>query len=70
MRYIVIEIQTSADGTVGNLVTAYDTLNEAESKFHSIMAAAAVSKLPCHAALIVRSDGTLINSGRYEHEDE
>ena len=67
MSYIVIEIQTYADGSVGNLVTAHETLNEAEAKFHLVLAAAAVSELPLHAASLLQADGRLLNCQSYEH---
>lgn len=70
MKYIVIEIQTSADGTVGNIVTAHDTRNEAESKYHATLATAATSGRPCHAALLVESDGTLLDTYCYKKEAE
>lgn len=66
-KHIVIELQTNADGTVGNLVYAYDTENDAWAKFHAVMSAAATSALPCHAAVYMRSDGTFVQSGRFEH---
>lgn len=68
IKYLVIEIQTNADGTVGNIVTAHDTRNAAESAFHSVLAAAAVSNLPMHAAVLLASDGSLIDSRCYEHD--
>lgn len=67
MKFLVIELQTNADGTVGNLVWAYDDLNQAESKYHAVLAAAAISGLPCHACLLLASDGRLLNRGCYEH---
>lgn len=68
--YIVIELQTNESGVVGNLVYKYDSLNEAESKFHSIMAAAAVSSLPVHAAVILTNAGTMIRSEYFMHGGE
>lgn len=67
-KYIVIELQTYADGTVGNIVTAHDTRDDAESKFHTVLAAAAISQLPCHAAICVANDGFLIGNQCYRHE--
>lgn len=67
MKYIVIEMQTNADGTVGNIVTAHDTRNEAESKYHAVLSAAAVSSLPCHTAILVASDGEDWQAQHYEH---
>lgn len=65
--YIVIELQTNADGTVGNLVYQYASLDEAESKFHYILAAAAVSALPVHAAVMLTNAGTMVKSEYYRH---
>lgn len=69
-KYIVIELQNNADGTVGNLVFVYDTRNEAESKYHLILASAAVSQVPIHAAMLAKTDGILIASQRYIHAPE
>lgn len=69
-KYIVIELQNNADGTVGNLVYAYDSRNEAESKYHLILASAAMSQVPIHAAMLAMTDGTLLASHRYIHEPE
>ena len=70
MKYIAIEIQTNQDGTVGNLVYAYDELNQAESKYHAILSEAALSVLPMHAAVLLRSDGAALASKYYERRPE
>ena len=70
MKYIVIELQTNADGNVGNIVKAYDERDAAESAYHSILAAAAVSALPAHAAVMLSSDGAFIDAKCYRHETE
>lgn len=70
MVYIVIEIQTNADGTVGNIVTKYDNLPEAEAKWHSILAFAATSTLPVHSAVILDSDGMTMAQRSYRHKQE
>lgn len=67
MKYIVIELQKMDNGTVGNIVTAYDSQIEAESKYHQILAAAAISNLPTHSAIIINQCGDLIDSKCYEH---
>ena len=67
MKFVVIELQTMADGQVANLVTAHDTQNEAESHYHAVLAAAAVSSLPCHAACIVSNEGFPVAYGCYKH---
>lgn len=70
MKYIVIELQTNSDGTVGNLVYAYDDRLQAEQKYHLILASAAVSALPSHAATILTSDGRQVANQCYRHEEE
>ena len=67
--YVVIEIQTSANDTVSTLVTTYDNFNVAQQKYHTILAAAAVSDLPCHSAAILTQQGYLIES-RYFSTNE
>ena len=67
MKYILIELQTNRDGTVGNLVTAYDNLDQAESAWHSVLATAAISALPVHAAVIVNNLGEVVESRCYHH---
>jgi hypothetical protein len=67
--YIVMEIQTNANGTVGTLVTAYDNRDQAESKYHTILAAAAISTLPVHAAVILDEHGLILANGAYEHTE-
>ena len=67
MTYIVVELQTSTDGTVANLVTAYTDRNEAEQKYHLVLSSAAVSTLPAHAAVLLTSDGRTLASQCYKH---
>ena len=67
MKYIVLEIQTWDTGATSTPAWAYDDLLKAESKFHSVLAAAALSELPMHAAVLMQADGMLLNRGSYEH---
>lgn len=69
--YIVIELQTASDGSVGNFVWAYQSLAQAEAKYHTVLAAAAVSSLPVHSCVILRNDGLQMAAQSYKHgEDE
>ena len=68
MKYIVLEMQTNADGTVGTILTSYDKLNEAESKFFSILSAAALSTLPVHTAVLLTNNGTMLRVETFSHE--
>lgn len=70
MKFIVIEIQTNSDGTVGNIVQAFDTQEQAESTYHSILASAAISKLPVHAAALMTNEGYCMEYRCYKHGDE
>lgn len=63
--FIVIEIQT--DGSVATIVNQYATINEAEAKFHQILAAAAVSSVPVHAAVILSNTGSLVRFEYFSH---
>ena len=68
MKYIVVEIQTNPNGAIGNLVTAYDDRQQAESHYHLVLSAAAVSALPAHAAVLLTSYGVQLASACYYHE--
>ena len=68
MLYIVIELQTINDSQVANIVNAYTEQAVAEQKYHSILAAAAVSALPCHVAVMLDEKGRMIKSEFYTHE--
>lgn len=64
--FIVMEIQKS--NTVSTLVSAYDTRNEAENKYHTVLAYAAVSSLSKHSAVMLTEDGDYIKHECFEHE--
>jgi len=68
--FIVVELQKNADGTLGNIVTPYETLNEADSKFHQILSYAALSDVPIHSACILSERGKMIKNESYEHKTE
>lgn len=66
--YIVVELQKNEQGVVSNIVTAYDALAEAESKYYTILAAAAISTVPVHSAIIVSEEGFPVKHQCYKHE--
>ncbi len=68
--YIVLELQTSNDGTIGNIITKHDTLQEAESKYYAILSAAALSDVPVHSAVILDNTGMSYGQRAYRHEEE
>lgn len=67
MQYLVIEIQKIND-QLAYLVTTHDTREEAESKFYTVLAAAAISGLPLHAATLLNEAGNVLRSDHYTHE--
>lgn len=66
--FVVIELQQYGD-TLQNLVTAHPTLQEAESKYHTVLAAAAISSVPVHSAVLLSGNGNVIKSECYRHNE-
>ena len=72
-QFYIIEIQKHLDGEYGHLVHwAYDedpttARLKAESKYHTVLAAAAISELPMHSATLLASDGRCIMNQCYVH---
>lgn len=64
--YIVVEIQTST--TVATIVDSYEDRNQAESKYHQILTAAALSSVPKHSAVLMNDVGQTIKNETYIHE--
>ena len=69
MTYIVIELQTN-NGQTANIVTTHATREEAESKYHTVLAAAAISNVEIHAATILTPDGFQLMAQAYHHGNE
>ena len=65
--FIVIELQKNENGAVANIVTDHSTQAEAESKYHAVLAAAAVSEIPVHSAIIVSEEGFPLMHQCYKH---
>ena len=65
--YIVMEIQKNS--TASTIVNTYDTLNEAENKYHTILAYAAISNIPKHSAVLLTEEGDYIKHECFEHAE-
>ena len=65
MKYTVIEMQ---NGVVGANVWTFDDINQAEAKYHAVLAVAAVSSVATHAAVILNEAGFQVRSQCYTHE--
>lgn len=69
--FIILEIQTMANGTVAILPAVQkETRKEADSVYHSILAAAAISGLPVHSAVILTNYGNVVAFQSYSNEQE
>ena len=72
-QYYVIELQHYQNGEYGHLVhVAYDADQDkarlkGEAKYHEVLAAAAVSAVPEHAAILISSTGEPIENKCYTH---
>lgn len=72
-QFYIIEIQQYANGEFGHIVHfAYDenattARLKAESKYHEVLASAAISELPQHSATLLTSDGRAVMSQCYKH---
>ena len=67
MKFTVIELQ---NGIVGANVWTYDTINAAEAKYHSVLAAAAVSSVEVHSAVLLNDSGFCVKHESYTHPVE
>ena len=65
--YVVIELQKNGD-QMGNIVTSHETLADAQYKFHTIAAAAAISSIEKHSVALLNEDGFPIERATFEHE--
>ena len=65
--FIVLELQTNESGQTGNIVTTYADRQEAESKYHQILSAAATSTVTTHAAVMIDERGNLEKNEFYVH---
>lgn len=68
MKYIVIELQKiKEDADISTIVVTKDTKEEAESTYYSILAAAALSTIPVHGAIIFDELGNPLKNNSYKH---
>ena len=72
-QYYVVEVQQYADKSYGHIVHfAYDedpdkARLKGEAKYHEVLAAAAISDLPCHSAIMFSTEGFPIMNQCYKH---
>lgn len=61
--YTVIETQVATDGTKSVVPVVIDDWDNALSRYYTILASAAISTIPYHAACIIGDDG-IMKEGR------
>lgn len=64
--YIVIELQKTGN-QMASLVTSHETLQDAQHKFYSVAASAAISQLDKHSVILINDDGFTIEKLTFEH---
>lgn len=67
--WIVIELQTNKDGTVGNIVTAYSSIEKAKAKYYQICSVAVESELPVHSVVLLDNTGATVMTTCFFHEE-
>ena len=64
--FYVIEIQTQAE-TGAVIPFSFVDRNQAEAKYHTLLAVCATSSVPKHGAMLFNDDGFIIKSEVYNH---
>ena len=67
--YIVVELQKN-DDQLANIVTSHNTLADAQYKFHTIAASAAISVVEKHTVILIDDEGFMVNKITFEHPVE
>ena len=69
MAFLVVEIQKNGNGLAW-LVTQHADIRDAESKYHTVLAAAARTTLPRHSAALLSEDGRCLEYKSYTTSGE
>ncbi len=70
MKYLVIEIQKNADGGVAvPPIASYDNYFDALSRYHTILAAAAISSIPVHSCVLMNEVGQTLRMDSYNKSE-
>lgn len=64
-----MEIQKTGE-QAATLVTSFTEKEKADSKFYTVMAAAALSKVPVHSCIVVDEKCNIYQAASYEHPTE
>lgn len=69
-NYYVIEIQSHADGTSGNIVTGFPDKLTSEDAYMQARAAANDSTVHCHTVMWITKEGDLVEPPKCYHHAE
>lgn len=70
MKYVIIEIQKFADGTIAvSPIHTADTFLQARSTFYSLCAVAAISEVPVHSVVLLNETGQELGLESFNHAD-
>lgn len=67
--FAVIEIQKNG-ATATPITTLFTDKDQAYSKYHQVLAAAAISQIPEHSAILVSEEGSYMMHDKFIHEGE
>lgn len=65
--YIIHEMQTTGNQTALVPALTYADKNQADSAYHTALAAAAISTVPIHTVFMVDEHGNTLKCDCYEH---
>ena len=65
--FVVLELQRSGESSLATLTDTFVDQDMAEQKYHTILAAAAVSQIGLHSAVMLTEDGRVLKSESYRH---
>ena len=67
--FAVIEIQKNGD-VATPITTLFENKDQAYNKYHTVLAAAAISDVEEHSAVLISEEGNYMIHGKYIHESE
>lgn len=67
--FVILEIQTFENGTIGTLIETADSWKKAQSVYHMKLASAAISGLPVHAVALLDNKGTPMGFQSYSADE-
>lgn len=68
MNFIILEMQTNAEGATACLVDAFSDRQKAEQKYHDALSHAAVSGLPVHSVMMLTNTGRFLKEESYTNQ--